>query len=356
MKNLSLVTDVLFTTLVTLLMFSMKMPGRHTKGVKHLMYNTAFWVYVMYWVKTVGTMFRIPVNYDHLMVRAAVMLWFNWTGSVIVTLSAVGPCQLFFHYKKNGSFVTMPQEGRFWGSAFVMTVHCSAFLVTCVLGATKAVSLDRLLLAWRIFFFINSFVELFFLIVCLYLIRSIAVQKQKFAGLKNHLMITLYMRVGLCTTIFLKIMGLLPKDMVVTIHLFIIFTSMLLYHLRTVSKAESTQHCMRLFKSIFSFGQTLTIDDDATELQRGARREGGSIPDSDAKPSPSSQHAKRSPSSQHAIVTFGLQPHCISSTSPMTTHTLNTPSCEPSTSPRTTADPHEPENHRDDMEPQTNPV
>eukprot|EP00301_Raphidiophrys_heterophryoidea_P023644 c7450_g1_i1.p1 GENE.c7450_g1_i1~~c7450_g1_i1.p1 ORF type:complete len:431 (-),score=82.77 c7450_g1_i1:281-1528(-) len=263
------ISEIVFTTLVTLLMFSMKVPLKPTwKGT---LSNVAFWVYVWFWIKGVGTIIRIPVHYEHYLSVDAVTLWFNWSGSVIVTLSTVAPAQLYFHYRFKGEFTRVPQMDRFWFCLIVTVVHCIAFIITCVLIAVETATVQTLLLAWRVFFYVNVALEMMFMILCLYLISRISsIQKKRFVGLRRHLLITLYMRAGLCSAIGLKLSHKLPKDLVASLHLFFLLTGLLGYHLRTIEKISGIAFIVDALKraQVLMIDQALIRADPSEKLNK----------------------------------------------------------------------------------------
>jgi hypothetical protein len=242
MTTTSIITDTIFTFLVVLLMFSMKKPEKGK--LKSVFHNLTFWVFVGFWLKTLSTVLRLPLLYLHPVRPEYITIWFNWGGSLIVTISSVVPFQWVFHFARlpPGSFVQLPTHDRLWFCVGVVGVYIVALITTVFCLGFEVVTPVEVLFVWRVFFFLNAGIEAVLLTWCLVLIRRsdrTRREEDRWSKLRLHLWTTIYMRGGISGTIVLKFFQVLPEDKLGSIHLFFILTGLFAYRLRTISTSKS---------------------------------------------------------------------------------------------------------------------
>jgi hypothetical protein len=134
-----------------------------------------------------STIVRLPLVYLRVdMDPDIITIWFNWTGSFIVTISTVVPFQWVYHFSRlpSGSFVQLPAHDRLnyclKVTFFYLVALVGTILALVILGAAYH---DQILKVWRSFFFINAAAEAFFLSRCLIFIRRMGGENQ----LQRHL-------------------------------------------------------------------------------------------------------------------------------------------------------------------------
>eukprot|EP00299_Pterocystis_sp_00344_P007362 c2354_g1_i2.p1 GENE.c2354_g1_i2~~c2354_g1_i2.p1 ORF type:complete len:344 (+),score=57.64 c2354_g1_i2:96-1034(+) len=232
MRN-DILIDIIFTSLVLIVMASMKVPKRGT--LPSVFHNITFWIYVGYWFKTFSTIARIPIVYTNSQDSVHIMIWFNWSGSFIATLSTVLPCNFVHHYLKHSAFTSMSMFGRLAGCLFVVLLYCLALLACVVVIATEVTTAETVLFVWRVFFFANAGLESAMIFWSLIIIRQHSKDRSKSRNTQRHLVITLYMRGGIAGTIVLKLKSVFSAETLAIIHLWFILTGLFAYHLRVLS-------------------------------------------------------------------------------------------------------------------------
>eukprot|EP00299_Pterocystis_sp_00344_P018623 c9294_g1_i4.p1 GENE.c9294_g1_i4~~c9294_g1_i4.p1 ORF type:complete len:370 (+),score=55.50 c9294_g1_i4:30-1139(+) len=244
-----LVVDVVFTTLVVLVMATMKVPK---KGLLPSVYhNITFWIYAAFWVKTIGTIVRIPIYYSGSQSPENIMIWFNWSGSFIATLSTVLPTEFVHHYTKYGALVPMSMHARLIGCVTVAIVYCCALIVCALVIYAEVTTSKTVLFVWRIFFFANAAVEVTMLAWNFILIRKYATSIKNVRGIQLHLAITLYMRGGLCTLIILKICNAFRYEYLAIAHLWFIFTGLFAFHIKMLARDTRSSKSFASFQKWF---------------------------------------------------------------------------------------------------------
>eukprot|EP00301_Raphidiophrys_heterophryoidea_P008994 c13290_g1_i1.p1 GENE.c13290_g1_i1~~c13290_g1_i1.p1 ORF type:complete len:348 (-),score=81.64 c13290_g1_i1:214-1257(-) len=236
--------NVVFTVLVSLLMLTMRSPTTKDR-IKQFSQNPALWLHVIHWIKTVGMSVRLIIwsNADPRLVT----LCFNCLGSLLVTLSAVAPIQLFVHHKVKHQYTRhMNHSRRLVHCAVVTAMYMAALAASLSVALTQSGTghdqddLSLILFVWRMWFFINFSIEVFFLSACVWMLsqrNKKATGKEQSQGrgskavLRANMIVTLYMRLGVGISIALKFTNKFDRGDMEAVHLWFMFTGMLGFHM-----------------------------------------------------------------------------------------------------------------------------
>eukprot|EP00299_Pterocystis_sp_00344_P012753 c6165_g1_i1.p1 GENE.c6165_g1_i1~~c6165_g1_i1.p1 ORF type:complete len:265 (-),score=19.67 c6165_g1_i1:164-958(-) len=233
------VADLIFTALVVLLMCTMKMPKRGT--LPSVLHNITFWIYVGFWVKAISNIARVPLVWTNVGNQEYITIWFNLTGSLIVTLSIVLPCEFVYHYRKYGALVPMSMKNRLVGCLVVVLVYCALLAVTVLVISFDVTNAGLVLLIWRLFFFLNAIVECVLLCWNLMIVRRFILDHDRFQSIQRHLLVTLYMRGGIAATLVLKIFHVVEPPRLAIAHQWFVFSGLLAYHIRLAAAETRPQ-------------------------------------------------------------------------------------------------------------------
>jgi len=280
-----LVSSSIFTALVTLLVLKMHIPRRESE-TSSVLANTAFWVYMGNWLKVLMAIVRVPVSYYAILSPELITLSFNIAGSMLVSLSTVSPAQLYIHLKsENGSFTHIRHISRLKHCMLIVTIYSLLFVATCLCVALDYITVQRVLLVWRLWYFLIVSVEIFLLFECLVHISHVVKLKGRVPHeerhardksnkirktsdqLRNLLLITLYMRVGICMTIVVKFFHVIDRDILAALHMFFVLTGLALLHIhKQTSKPSAPSPSL----SSFSATTTTTTSPSISPSQSGA--------------------------------------------------------------------------------------
>eukprot|EP00299_Pterocystis_sp_00344_P019012 c9468_g1_i1.p1 GENE.c9468_g1_i1~~c9468_g1_i1.p1 ORF type:complete len:286 (-),score=55.00 c9468_g1_i1:23-880(-) len=225
----TLLVDCLHAGLVFVLMASVRLTNFDIGNVKT-------WLVVLFWIQTVATVIHVPIIHKNLLNADVIRVFFNWAGCLSGTISTISPLRFALHYSTN----RFPRFEKI-DSNFVPLACTATCAVYLIVGIASLVSTDfedealkRLLEGWRIVFFINSAIEIVVLVWGWIVIHFVTDSQANRNAMRNFLIVTAYMRIGIAVTIAFKHYHVFTAHTHEVMHIFFSVTGIAAYfwHLR----------------------------------------------------------------------------------------------------------------------------
>ncbi len=248
----STLTDAVFaaaTAIVTVVAYVIEFRKKEARGartswvpLREQLESAFFWLYFLYLDAIFVAIIRTAVLSTGAVRAEVFTCYFCWSGSLVVLVGTVFPYRLLQIRKRPLAPV---QTKNLVFISRVSISWCFFGIVSIVLGVSGIVSAEMLLLSWRIVFFVCVFVELVLLSWCFYFFITAKVSASTTAALRNFLIATAYMRIGIVVAILLKLGEVLDLFYLKLVHMFIVATGISFYSARFMRAVRGTCTCTR---------------------------------------------------------------------------------------------------------------
>lgn len=256
-ETLSLVELVAYSltiavaSLVTVVAFYHDFGTINKSNLKNIANNVLFWVYVLYVVAVILTIFRLIVlaHTDNDEYRLMFTITYNWAASLIVCVQCIMPMRLLELHRNilNGNVVFAVENNNL--RLLLQILGCWVVLLGgTILAYCLQSSLEMLLLIWRVFFMLNAAVEGFVLIRCLALtkLQNDGFNKRYFWFVQC----TAWMRGGIIATLILRYVNIIERPFILSVsHLFFVITGLLFYNIQILKKTTKDLTSVRIDSS-----------------------------------------------------------------------------------------------------------
>jgi len=256
-------------------------------GFSAAIQNTLFWVYLLYVVAVLLTVFRSVALSTFLandqVSRDVFTVAYNWAASLIVCIQCILPMRLLELKRNMYSTVT---DNNLILVLRIILVWALLLALTIILYLV-GVSLRALILAWRCFFMLNVAVEFYFLFKC----SIFAKQGNKSFNARYFWFVkcTIWMRGGIVITLLLRYVGAIERTYYLSLaHMGFVISGMTFYNVKAIKgtvadAAYAAKKGVSVLSRVSSLGTNISSSGDASSSSASARPSPGDAPSSGAQ-------------------------------------------------------------------------